>query len=51
MEEKGYCNLRMSTVSRFGKTRHMQFGDFLKYNEKKLVPGNPEDFLRQMEKK
>ena len=39
MEEKGYCNLRMSTVSRFGRTQHMKFGDFLKYNEKKLVSG------------
>ena len=51
MEEKGYCNLRMSTVSRFGQTRHMQFGDFLKYNEKKLVPGNPEVFFETNGKK
>ena len=51
MEEKGYCNLRMSTVSRFGQTRHMQFGDFLKYNEKKLVSGNPEVFFEANGKK
>ena len=51
MEEKGYCNLRMSTVSRFGQTRHMQFRDFLKYNEKKLVPGNPEVFFETHGKK
>ena len=42
MEEKGYCNLRMSTVSRFGWTQHMKFGDFLKYNKKKLVSGTQE---------
>ena len=42
MEEKGYCNLRMSTVSRFGQTRHMQFGDFLKYSKNDLVGEKPE---------
>ena len=42
MNEKYHCNLRISTVSRFGRTRHMKFGDFLKYNEKKLVSGTQE---------
>lgn len=42
MEEKSHYNLRMSTVSRFGRTQHMKFGDFLKYNEKKLVSGTQE---------
>ena len=45
MSDEDPCNIRMSTVSRFGQTRHMQFGDFLKYNEKKLVPVNPEVFF------
>ena len=42
MKEKGHCNLRLSTFSRLGRTEHLFFGDFLKYNEKKLVSGKPD---------
>ena len=42
MSDRDHCKIRMSTISRFGQTRHLHFGDFLKYNKKKLIPGNPE---------
>ena len=42
MKKKGHCNLRQSTFSRLGRTRHLFFGDLLKSNEKKLVSGRPD---------